>query len=545
VLKVRLYRPFSIERASRGPAQDRQESIAVLDRTKEPGATGEPLYKDVSPRWARRRRRDHRRRDAAVIGGRYGLSSKEFTPAMVKAVFDELARTSPRTTSPSASRRRDAPQPRLDATFDDRARRRGPGVFFGLGADGTVGANKNSIKIIGEDTDNYAQGYFVYDSKKSGAMTVSHLRFGPKPDPLDLPDQQGELRRLPPVQLPREVDVLEKAKPGATFLLNSPYGPTRSGTQAAPRGAAADHRQEAEVLRRSTPTGRQGAGMGAHQHDHADLLLRHLRRPARGRGDRRRSRTRSRRPTGARARRSSRRTSPRSTRPLANLHEVKVPGRRPAHRDAPARRPDEAPGLRQEGHRDDDRRQGRLLPVSALPVDGTFPTGTTASGRSAASPSRSPSGIRTSASSAASARWSARTPRSAEGLRPEHLEAPPSDLQVSVDYKGKDFPKLLHDPGRPRGLHRLRRLRRGLPGQEQGQPKRKAINMAPAADARAGARTTTSSSTCPSSTAPALKSATVKGSSCSEPLFEFSGACAGCGETPYVKLISASSSATA
>jgi pyruvate-ferredoxin/flavodoxin oxidoreductase len=168
-----------------------------------------------------------------VIGGRYGLSSKEFTPAMVKAVFDELAKDEPknhftvgiRTTSPHSASTTTRPS-------RHRAGRRGPGDVLRPRRDGTVGANKNSIKIIGEDTDNYAQGYFVYDSKKAGLVTVSHLRFGPEPDPLDLPDQQGQLRRLPPVQLPREVRRAEgAAQPGATFLLNSPYGPTRSGTR--------------------------------------------------------------------------------------------------------------------------------------------------------------------------------------------------------------------------------------------------------------------------------------------------------------------------
>ena len=161
----------------------------MLDRTKEPGAVGEPLYLDVVDRARARPRRGRPRRspaDPLVVGGRYGLSSKEFTPAMVKAVFDELGRErARRTTSPSASSTtsptpRSPYDPEFDIEPDDVVR----AVFFGLGADGTVGANKNSIKIIGEETDNYAQGYFVYDSKKSGAITISHLRFGPRPDPL-------------------------------------------------------------------------------------------------------------------------------------------------------------------------------------------------------------------------------------------------------------------------------------------------------------------------------------------------------------------------
>ena len=140
-----------------------------------------------------------------VIGGRYGLSSKEFTPAMVKAVFDELAKAAAEEPLHRRhQRRRDAHQPGLRPRLLHRSRRRVRALFYGLGADGTVGANKNSIKIIGEETDNYAQGYFVYDSKKSGSITVSHLRFGPQPIRSHLPDHQGQLRRLPPVQFPRD-----------------------------------------------------------------------------------------------------------------------------------------------------------------------------------------------------------------------------------------------------------------------------------------------------------------------------------------------------
>ena len=170
----------------------------MLDRTKEPGATGEPLYCDVITAL---RRNGHRRKK--VIGGRYGLSSKEFTPAMVKGVYDELLEA--HAEEPLHHRHQDdVTHTSLD--YDPEFSTEEPGtvraLFYGLGADGTVGANKNSIKIIGEETDNYAQGYFVYDSKKSGAMTTSHLRFGPQADPLQLPDHQGELRRLPPVLLP-------------------------------------------------------------------------------------------------------------------------------------------------------------------------------------------------------------------------------------------------------------------------------------------------------------------------------------------------------
>ena len=174
------------------------KSIAVLDRTKEPGATGEPLYCDVITALV-----EDGPVSKKVIGGRYGLASKEFTPAMVKGVFDELAKKSPKNHF-TVGIMDDVTHTSLD--YDPEFSTEVPGtvraLFFGLGADGTVGANKNSIKIIGEETDNFAQGYFVYDSKKSGAITTSHLRFGPQAAALQLPDHQGQFRGLPPVLVP-------------------------------------------------------------------------------------------------------------------------------------------------------------------------------------------------------------------------------------------------------------------------------------------------------------------------------------------------------
>ncbi len=184
VVKVRLYRPFDTQRFI-DALPETTLSMAVLDRTKEPGAIGEPLYIDVVT--ALREAQLHK---IQVVGGRYGLSSKEFTPAMVKAVFDHLlprVNDSNQNTSTknhfTVGIRDDVTHSSLeyDSEFNIESDSIVRAIFYGLGADGTVGANKNSIKIIGEETDNYAQGYFVYDSKKSGSVTVSHLRFGSQP----------------------------------------------------------------------------------------------------------------------------------------------------------------------------------------------------------------------------------------------------------------------------------------------------------------------------------------------------------------------------
>ena len=221
VLKVRLYRPFSLDYFMKAlPASVKK--IAVLDRTKEPGAMGEPLYLDIVNALA-----EGDRSDVKVIGGRYGLSSKEFTPAMFKAALDELKKAKPKNHF-TVGINDDVSHTSLDVdtAFSIEHSETVRCVFFGLGSDGTVGANKNSIKIIGEETDNYAQGYFVYDSKKSGQMTISHLRFGPKPihAPYLIEANQANFVACHQFSFLERYDILKYAKEGGVFLLNSLFG---------------------------------------------------------------------------------------------------------------------------------------------------------------------------------------------------------------------------------------------------------------------------------------------------------------------------------
>jgi pyruvate-ferredoxin/flavodoxin oxidoreductase len=226
LVKVRLYRPFSVKALCESlPPTVR--SIAVLDRTKEAGAAGEPLYLDIVNAIQEGQRRGYGSLKATptVIGGRYGLSSKEFTPAMVKAVYENLAQASPKEHF-TIGIQDDLNHTSLDydpefSTEPDSVVR---ALFYGLGADGTVGANKNSIKIIGENTGNYAQGYFVYDSKKSGAMTVSHLRFGPKPIHSTYLVSKANFVACHQWIFLERYDMLSGLVPGGTFLLNSPFG---------------------------------------------------------------------------------------------------------------------------------------------------------------------------------------------------------------------------------------------------------------------------------------------------------------------------------
>ena len=223
VVKVRLYRPFDVAAFVRAlPASTR--ALAVLDRTKEPGAIGEPLYLDVVAALAEARRAGLLQSDPPlVIGGRFGLSSKEFDPPMVKAVLDELEREEPRPHF-TVGITDDVTHLSLpvDETFDIEDRRRTRAVFWGLGADGTVGTNKNTIKIIGAQTAHDVQGYYVYDSKKSGAVTVSHLRFGPGPIRSSYLIRHANFVACHQLELLERNDVLAGAEHGATLLLNVP-----------------------------------------------------------------------------------------------------------------------------------------------------------------------------------------------------------------------------------------------------------------------------------------------------------------------------------
>ncbi|MBN1119984.1 MAG: pyruvate:ferredoxin (flavodoxin) oxidoreductase [Anaerolineae bacterium] len=225
VVKVHLYRPFSVEHFL-GALPKTVKVIAALDRTKEPGAAGEPLYLDLVTAIEEgyvsgAAHFDERPR---MIGGRYGLSSKEFTPAMIKGLFDEMTKAQPKNHF-TVGIEDDLTHTSIeyDPDFDIEPKDVVRAMFWGLGADGTVGANKNSIKIIGEETDNYAQGYFVYDSKKSGARTISHLRFGPRPINSTYLIRKANFVAVHQFGFLETYNVLDAAARGATFLLNSPY----------------------------------------------------------------------------------------------------------------------------------------------------------------------------------------------------------------------------------------------------------------------------------------------------------------------------------
>ncbi|MGA1995038.1 MAG: pyruvate:ferredoxin (flavodoxin) oxidoreductase, partial [Bryobacteraceae bacterium] len=371
VLKVRLFLPFDTEKflAALPPTV---KSLAVLDRTKEPGALGEPLYVAVLTGLA------EAGVSKRVIGGRYGLSSKEFTPAMVKAVFDELNNPSPKNHF-TVGITDDVTHTSLN--FDPAYSTEVPGtvraLFYGLGADGTVGANKNSIKIIGEETDNFALGYFVYDSKKSGAITISHLRFGPKPLHSSYLITKASFVACHQFSFLERIDVLKFAEKGATFLLNSSYGPEEiwDHLPLTVQRQILDKQLKFyvidgyEVAKQTGMGGRINTIMqtcffaisGVLPREEAIAAIKHAIEKT----------------YGKRGEAVVQKNFAAVDAALSHLSEVQVPAQATASFDMRPSVPANAPDFVQKFTARIISGDGDDLPVSAMPLDGTFPTGTT------------------------------------------------------------------------------------------------------------------------------------------------------------------------
>jgi len=539
VVKVRLYRPFSLEHFI-GALPPTVTDIAVMDRTKEPGSLGEPLYLDVLAALveAKGTGLSAFSRDPKVVGGRFGLSSKEFNAAMVKAIFDNLAEETPKNhftvgIVDDVSHTSLKVEEEFDISPDDVFR----GVFFGLGADGTVGANKNSIKIIGEETENFGQGYFVYDSKKAGALTISHLRFGPRKIRATYLIQQANFVACHQWVFLEKIDMLAYAQPGATFLVNSPFGPDEIWDEF-PREVQEDiiskklkvYCIDATTVARETGMGRRTntimqtcffAISGILPRDEAIAKIKESIKKTYGKkGDEIVQ-------LNFKAVDST----------LANLHEVAIPDAVTAKRSRPPIVSDQAPDLVQKVTAVMMEGRGDLLPVSAFPPDGTWPTGTT--------------------------QWEKRNiaidipvwddelciqcnkctlvcPHAAIRAKvydPDRLDGAPETFK-STDYKAKDFPNSKFTIQiAPEDCTGCTLCVRVCPARDKSNPRHKALDMKPQMPLRVQERANYRFFLSLPEVDRSKVKIDVKGSQFFKPLFEYSGACEGCGETPYVKLL--------
>ena len=564
LLKVRLYRPFATEQfVAALPATTK--SIAVLDRTKEPGSTGEPLYQDVVTAISEELAAGAAPFSAMpkVIGGRYGLSSKEFTPAMIKGVFDELSKAKLKNHF-TIGILDDVSHTSLDydPAFDIEPAETIRAIFWGLGADGTVSANKNSIKIIGEETDNYAQGYFVYDSKKSGARTVSHLRFGSKPIHSTYLITKANLVAVHQFGFLQRYDVLREAVDGGIFLLNAPYSATEVWDKlpAPVQQTIINKRLRFYVVDGDSVA--QEVGMGGRINTIMQTcffgLLNEL-LPKANNSDAASSLTSEaaiekikaaiRKTYGKRGEGVVRKNFAAVDSALAHLYEVKVPASVTSTTKLIAPVPVAAPDFVQRVTAMMIAGDGDLLPVSAMPVDGTYPTGTT--------------------------QWE---------KRDIALEVPVWDPEVCIqcgkcvlvcphavirskvvsdDQLAAAPEDFLHSDARWRELPGLQYTLQvsmedctgctlcveACPAKNKRAVGRKAINMTPQAPIIEQGRKhwdfflqlPDQPMTAPNGNGPQpieLTYNNVKNVQLLQPLFEFSGACAGCGETPYLKLVS-------
>ncbi len=536
VLKVRLYRPFSVERFL-SALPESVCAIAVMDRSKEPGSIGEPLFLDVvaalnegdSSRFARR---------PTVIGGRYGLASHEFTPAMVKAVFDELKRPGPRRHF-TIGINDDVTKLSLDVPddFDTEPEDVFRAVFFGLGADGTVGANKNSIKIIGEETDFNTQGYFVYDSKKSGAITISHLRFGPRPIRSAYLIRRANFVACHSFHFLERFDIVSYAKDGGILLLNAPFELNAVWEQMPCEVQEQISARKLRVYVIDAYRAAREAGMGGRINTVMQTCFFAIsgvlpREQAVAQIKKAIEKTYSKK--GAEI---VRKNFAAVDGTLAHLRELPVPAGIINGKPLPSIVPAEAPDFVRNVTAMMLANRGDLLPVSAMPVDGTWPVGT-ARWEKRNIATEIPvwdSGLCIQCNKCAFACPHAAI--RAKAYAPDSLTGAPEGF-ASTDYNAADLRGLKYTlqvaPEDCTGCGLCVAI---CPARDKSEPKRKALNLAPQAPLRQReAENFKFFLDLPEIDRSKVR-VDVKGSQFFQPLMEFSGACAGCGETPYIKLL--------
>ena len=542
LLRVRLYRPFSSTHLMKAlPASTK--AIACLDRTKEPGSVGEPLFSDVATAVLQGLSDGTApfQKVPAVLGGRYGLSSKEFTPAMAKAVLDELKKEVPKNPF-TVGITDDVSHSSLtyDPSFSAEGEKVIRAKFYGLGADGTVGANKNSIKIIGEETPHFAQGYFVYDSKKSGSRTVSHLRFGPRPIHSSyLIDKPNFIACNQPAFL-HKYEMLSESAEGGIFLLNTDV-PPEGVWDTLPRSF-----QENLIRKRmkfyvvDAYKVARGAGLGGRINTVMQTCFFAISGVLPREEAIIKIKESIQKTYGKRGERIVEMNFRAVDDTLASLHEVAPPAEASSIIGLAPAVPDDAPEFVKKVTAAMIAGRGDELPVSAMPVDGTFPVGTT--------------------------QWEKRNIALEIPIWDEKvciqcgkcsMICPHATIRMKVydqsllsnapeEFKrakarGKDFPEgsaftVQVAPEQCTGCCACVSV---CPAKDKTRPDRKAINMYPQPPLREReAEHYRFFLSLPDYDRSKLKINTVKGSQLLRPLFEYNGACAGCGETPYVRLLS-------
>ncbi|HSH70500.1 MAG TPA: pyruvate:ferredoxin (flavodoxin) oxidoreductase, partial [Deferrisomatales bacterium] len=533
LVKVRLYRPFSMKHLAAALPKSAQ-AVAVLDRTKEPGASGDPLYLDVLTALSETGRLGNLR----LVGGRYGLSSKDFTPAMAKAVYDELKKKKPKNHF-TVGINDDVGHTSLkfDPEFDIEPKNVVRCVFWGLGADGTVGANKNSIKIIGEETPNFAQGYFVYDSKKSGGVTVSHLRFGPNPIHSSYLVQKASFVACHAYSFLEKYDVLAYAAPGAVFLINAPFATDQVWDQLPCEVQETIIAKKLKVYVIDAYEVAKKTGMGTRINTIMQTCFFAI------------SGVLPRDEAIAEIKKSIKKTYGKKgdavvqknfvavDETVANLHPITVP----KHASSLCNlRPSISPNAPEFVRRVEGAMlalKGDDLPVSAMPVDGTWPMGTTQYEKRNIAldiPAWDPAVcIQCGKCSFVCPSGTIR----AKVYDPKLLKGAPATFQ-SADAKAKDLKGLKWTiQVAPEDCTGCRVCVTTCPAKNKADPSRKAINMAPQLPLREPeALNWEFFLGLPLIDRSSVK-ADVRGTQLLEPLFEFSGCCAGCGETPYIKLV--------
>ena len=540
VVSVRLFRPFPIEDFLNAiPAT--VKTIAVLDRTKEPGSTGEPLYLDVSEAITAGLEDGSApfTEKPTIIGGRYGLSSKEFTPAMAKGVFDEMLSSEPKNSFTSGIHD-DVTNNSVDYNpeFSIEDPQTVRAVFFGLGSDGTVGANKNSIKIIGEETDNYAQGFFNYDSKKSGAVTVSHLRFGPQPIRAPYLIENANFVACHQFSFLERFDMLKYAEQNAVFLLNSFVGPDQVWDLLPRQVQEAIIEKELRFYVIDGYKVAEDSGMGRR----INTIMQTCFFAISGVLPREQAidaiKDAIRKTYGKRGEAVVKRNFEAVDKTLANLFEVDVPAKVTSEITLRKPVPDAAPEFVREVLGEIIAGRGDDLPVSAFPNDGTYPTATT--------------------------QWEKRNialeipewdpdiciqcgkcvfvcPHAVireKVFDPALLDQAPAAF-LSADARWREFPDMKYNLSvAPEDCTGCALCVEACPAKDKTQVGRKAINMVDQPPIREReAENWDFFLSLPEVDRTAINVGTVKNSQLLQPLFEFSGACAGCGETPYLKLL--------